>query len=70
MTDYMDFAMEKATNQRGISAGRSIAHYQAWLWIEGTPESVALGESIDSYTNYGLPQLESIRDHLGIAPAL
>ena len=33
MLSYMPFAWEKANNCRGISANRSISHYDAWLWL-------------------------------------
>ena len=68
MIDYMPFAFEKANNCRGISAGRSISHYVAWLWIEGTAEAESLSEKIQDYDCYGKPQLEMICEHLGINP--
>jgi hypothetical protein len=33
--DYLPFAWDKANNQRGISAGRSIDHIRTWLWLAG-----------------------------------
>ena len=35
MEDYMAFAWDKANNYRGLSAGRSMAHYTAWIWLLG-----------------------------------
>ncbi len=52
---YMPFAWDKANNCRGISAGRSIQHMVAWLWLDGKdwPE-------IEDYEYYGKPQLVRI----------
>ena len=66
MIDYMAFAWDKANNARGISAGRSMMHYQAWLWIEGSDEAVALAESLETYDNYGKPELREICQFLGL----
>lgn len=63
MKEYMEFAWEKAFNGRGISAGRSISHYIAWLWIAGDNE---LYNEIENYENYGIPQLIQICKYLGI----
>lgn len=62
MRDYMAFAWEKANNRRGISAWRSLAHMQAWLWMIGE-ESAA--EALSDYDHYGKPQLRAICDHFG-----
>ena len=35
MHDYMPFAWKKANGRRGISAGRSLDHMSAWLWLLG-----------------------------------
>lgn len=32
MQNYINFAIEKARNQRGLSANRSIWKFQKWLW--------------------------------------
>jgi len=65
MIEYMSFAFEKAFNQRGISAGRSLNHYSAWLWIDG---NVELAEKIRDYEDYGVNQLREICQYLGIDP--
>lgn len=57
MLDYMDFAWEKAHGERGISAWRSIAHFQAWLWLVGERD---MAEQIADYDDYGKPQLKAI----------
>lgn len=33
MKNYLDFAWEKANDERGLSADRSIQHYIAWAWL-------------------------------------
>lgn len=33
MQSYINFAIEKAENQRGLSANRSIWKFQKWLWV-------------------------------------
>lgn len=63
MLDYMPFAWNKANNQRGLSAARSIDHYRAWLWLDGNEE---LSQNIADYDDYGRPQLRQICDYLGI----
>jgi hypothetical protein len=63
--EYMPFAWEKANNCRGISANRSVMHYQAWLWLLGEEWGDAL---MDDYEFYGKPQLERICQYLGLDP--
>ena len=61
--EYMSFAWDKANNCRGISANRSIMHYQAWLWLLGEDWGDTL---MDEYEYYGKPQLEKICKYFGI----
>jgi len=65
--DYMSFAWDKANNCRGISASRSISHYQAWLWMLGEDWSDSLW---DDYEYYGKPQLVRICEYFGLDPTL
>ncbi len=60
--DYMDFAWEKANDNRGISAGRSIEHMQAWLWMMGENN---VAQEIENYSFYGKPQLRAICEKFG-----
>lgn len=67
MTKYADFAWEKANNNRGLSANRSISHFIAWTWLVG---DVALSEAIekqynDDYCYYGKPILVGISEYYG-----
>lgn len=57
MKDYFAFAMEKADNQRGLSAGRSIMHYQNWLWLLNDTEI-----DTDHYDDYGISILMEIKN--------
>lgn len=56
LTSYMEFAIGKATGHRGISAGCSIEHFQAWLWMLDDYDKI----DWDKYTNYGAPILRQI----------
>jgi len=58
--DYMSFALGKAENHRGISAGRSIEHFCAWLWLLKDHELLAFAEDDYNYENYGCPILKKI----------
>ena len=58
--EYMSFAWDKANNCRGISAGRSMSHYSAWMWLIGED----FGDLTD-YEHYGKPQLKAICDRFG-----
>ena len=67
IADYMPFAIEKATNQRGISASRSIGHMRSWLWLLGDDELMGFVEDDGNYRPYGMPILKRICDRLGLA---
>lgn len=58
MKDYFSFAMEKADDQRGLSAARSMQKYQAWIFALGDEE---FSDSLSNYSDYGKPQLEEIK---------
>ena len=60
-TDYMPFAWGKANDCRGISAGRSISHYVAWLWLLGEDF-----DDIEEYEFYGKSELIRICEYLNI----
>lgn len=62
--DYMAFAFDKANNCRGISAGRSISHYVAWLWLLGED---SWGDKLfDEYEWYGKDLLVRLCKFFGI----
>ena len=60
--DYLDFAWEKANNCRGISAGRSIDHFIAWMWLSGDEDCM---EGVE-YRNYGKQILVAVSECLGV----
>lgn len=54
---YMSFAVSKADGHRGLSASRSVEHYDSWVWLHGTDEQYAAFQSA-GYRNYGAPKLK------------
>lgn len=58
--DYMPFAWDKARNCRGISAGRSLNHFSAWMWLIGED----FGD-LNTYQHYGKDHLKAICDRFG-----
>ena len=60
MKEYMPFALGKALNHRGISASRSIEHFQNWLFLLGDDELLNFSEQSENYENYGCPILKRI----------
>ena len=62
MKDYMPFAWDKANNQRGISAGRSMAHYNVWVWMLRDEE--VFGD-LEEYQYYGKDNLRKLCDTYG-----
>lgn len=67
MRDYINFAWEKANDERGISASRSVLHYVAWTWLAGDREFSAEIErmGIEDYAPYGKPILRRIEEFYG-----
>lgn len=63
--DYLEFAYGKAENQRGISAGRSMAHFKTWIWMDDPVFYAEIIEDIDNYDDYGIPVLDRISEHYG-----
>jgi len=64
MKNYFEFAVEKAIDERGISASRSIAHYETWIWLLGDDEF--LNEIKNTkYEPYGMPMLIKIGEWYG-----
>lgn len=60
MLYYMPFAWDKANNERGLSAGRSMDHYASWVWLLGDD----LGDLTD-YNFYGKDNLVRICEMYG-----
>lgn len=62
-SEYLEFAIDKADNHRGLSAARSVDHYRAWVWLFA-PD--AYDDFVNEpYTNYGVPQLRAAATALG-----
>lgn len=61
MRKYMEFALDKATGHRGISAGRSVEHFQAWVWLLGDSDEIDWKD----YQNYGMPILRQVAEFYG-----
>lgn len=62
MREYMPFAWEKANGCRGLSAGRSLAHYTAWIWLLGDESNFG---DLEQYEHYGKDNLRAICEHYG-----
>jgi hypothetical protein len=65
--DYLPFAWEKAESERGISASRSISHFEQWIWLAGDDDVLARVDAA-SFAMYGKPKLKIIEDHYGRVP--
>lgn len=60
--DYLPFAWEKANDCRGLSAGRSVDHLKAWLWLAGYD----VDDDFDRrYQYYGKPCLVTASELVG-----
>lgn len=60
MRVYMVFAIEKATDHRGLSAGRSVENLNAWTWLLGC-EPIT-----EPYPQYGVPILKALAQRHGL----
>ena len=58
---YMEFAVGKALDHRGISANRSVEKMKAWMTILGHYDEIDWYH----YANYGAPILKEICDLMG-----
>ncbi|WP_375560213.1 hypothetical protein ACE193_21275 [Bernardetia sp. OM2101] len=63
--DYLPFAYEKAENERGISAARSMLHFKTWIWIDNAEFYDEILPMLKDYTNYGIPTLNRIAEKYG-----
>jgi len=60
---YLDFAIEKAENERGLSAMRSVQKMREWVWLLGDQEVYDAFEEAD-YNPYGLPKLAVVESYI------
>jgi hypothetical protein len=62
---YIQFAIGKMDRHRGLSAGRSIDHMRAWIWLftdtDWTNRMEAAG-----YQNYGAPKVRVFCQAMGL----
>jgi hypothetical protein len=65
-TTYLDFAISKATGHRGLSAMRSVDHFDAWLWLLFDDEIYEEWAALP-YENYGAPKLHKAAELLKTA---
>jgi hypothetical protein len=59
IVNYLPFALGKARDHRGISAGRSVEHFENWLWLLGDDALLSNFLGTD-YAMYGCPQLRVV----------
>jgi len=62
MKEYMPFAWDKANGCRGLSAGRSMAHYSAWVWLLGDEDNFG---DLEEYQFYGKDNLVKLCKYYG-----
>lgn len=54
---YLDFAIGKALDHRGLSAHRSVEKLNAWSWLMGHDEPIE-----EPYPTYGVPILKALAE--------
>lgn len=64
MEDYIDFAFEKANDQRGLSAERSIWKFKQWLWALEDTEIINF-----DYDDYGIAIITRIANKYNLKRA-
>lgn len=63
--EYLVFAIGKAMDHRGISAGRSVEKLAEWLWVLGEDELAARFDAAE-YAQYGAPKLTVLAETWGV----
>lgn len=58
---YLDFAIEKATGHRGLSAERSVTKLREFAWLLGRDDVVAAMDAAE-YPQYGMPKVKAFAD--------
>lgn len=61
--DYISFAWQKAIRERGLSAVRSMKHFENWFWLLGENE---IEKMTRNYNDYGKNNIEKIAEWLGL----
>ncbi|MEV4197059.1 hypothetical protein [Micromonospora globbae] len=62
--DYLAFAVGKAVDHRGISAGRSVEKLGEYAWLLGR-DDVAQAMEAAEYAQYGVPKLRAFAEGMG-----
>jgi hypothetical protein len=65
--DYLEFAIGKALNHRGLSASRSIEKLTEYLWLLGLDDVLERFEAA-GYAQYGMPKLRVMAEQFGMWP--
>lgn len=60
---YLPFAIGKAEDHRGLSAGRSVSHMQGMVWLMGDEAYSKI--DWDQYPQYGVPILKQCAELVG-----
>jgi hypothetical protein len=60
---YLPFAIGKATSHRGLSANRSIDHFDSWIWLLCDDDTYNDWATLP-YENYGAPKLRKAAELL------
>ena len=61
---YLDFAIGKIRNHRGISASRSVDKLTEYAWLLGRDDVVTAMEAAD-YPQYGAPKVKAFAEGMG-----
>lgn len=61
---YLDFAIQKIIDHRGISAGRSVQKLREYAWLLGRDDVVAAMDAAD-YPQYGAPKVKAFAIGMG-----
>jgi hypothetical protein len=62
LVEYLDFAIGKCADHRGLSAVRSVEKLAAWLWLLQDDELLAFANDDSNYPQYGAPIVKAIAD--------
>jgi hypothetical protein len=65
---YLDFAWDKATGHRGLSASRSLDHFRGWCWLLGDDEALSFIDDDANFPQYGAPILMYLSKRFGHTP--
>lgn len=64
--EYLDFAIDKIRNHRGISAGRSVQKLSTWAWLLGRDDIAQFMNDENNYAMYGAPAVRHFALHMDL----